>query len=115
MIDPVYAIPGFIVFTVVGYFIFFNLFIKAPYRGIRHIFTAVSPKSNSKDKEESKEVIADAGRRLASYFIFFISVLIGLGLFGAISTLGIVILNVAALVVLGVLLFLIYVWAQNRI
>jgi Flp pilus assembly protein TadB len=115
MIDPVYAIPGFLVFTAVGYLVFFNLFIKAPYRGIRHIFTAVSPKSNSKDKEESKEVIADAGRRASSYLLFYIAALIGLGLYGAISTLGIVILNVAALIVLGVLLFLIYVWAQNRI
>lgn len=115
MIDPVYAIPGFIVLTVVGYVVFFNLFIKAPYRGIRHIFTAVSPKSNPEEKDESKEVIADAGRRVSSYFIFYISALIGFGLFAAISSLGIVILNVVALIVLGVLLLLIFLWAQNRI
>ena len=115
MIDPVFAVPGFIVFTVVGCLVFFNLFIKAPYRGIRHIFTAVSSKSNPEDKEESKEVIADAGRQVSSYFIFYIAALIGLGLFAVISTLGIVILNLVALIILCVLLIIIFVWAQNRI
>lgn len=115
MIDPVYAVPFFIVFTVVGYVVMFNLFIKAPYRGIRHIFTAYSRKSNLEDKEESKEVIATTGRQISSYLMFYFSALVGLGLFVAISTLGIVILNLVSIIIIGVFLYLIFVWAQSRI
>ena len=63
--DPFYAIPAFIVFTVVGIVVLVRI-VTSPIRGARHIKNAVSSSVNKSDKEESKEIIRDAATRVSS-------------------------------------------------
>jgi uncharacterized membrane protein len=50
--DPFYAIPAFIVFTIAGIVVFVRI-VTSPIRGAKHIRNAVSSKATSSDKEES--------------------------------------------------------------
>ena len=115
MIDPVLAVPFFIGFTIVGYIVIFKVFIRAPFRGIAHVLTAINPKLKPEDKLDSKEVIATAGRGVSSYLIFCLSVIIGLSIIFLVGTLEIQVLTIFTSVGVAVGLFLIYTWAQNRI
>jgi hypothetical protein len=70
--DPFYAIPGFIVFTIAGLVVLVRI-ITSPIRGANHVKNVLSSKSNTSDKEESKEIIKDAATRVSSYFGFLLS------------------------------------------
>ncbi len=73
--DPFYAIPGFIVFTIAGLVVLIRI-ITSPIRGAKHVKNALSSNSNTSDKEESKEIIKDTATRVSSYFGFLLSFLV---------------------------------------
>jgi hypothetical protein len=115
MIDPVYAIPFFIVFTITGYIVFFQLFIRAPYRGFRHIYNLLNKNTDASTREESREIVSGVGRGISSYLIFFVSLIVGIAIITLVGALGIPVLSILTMLIVGVGLLLIYSWAQNRI
>ena len=104
-----------VVFAVVGALIFYVWFIRAPYRGAKHVINVVNPKSTSEIKNESKEVITTAGKSASSYLIFSFALILGVGIFAFVGTLQIPVLTLITLVIVAVGLYFIYSWAQNRI
>lgn len=113
--DPFYSIPGFIVLTVVGIAVFVRM-ATSPIRGAHHVYKAISPKANSADKEESKEILKDTGTQISSYLGFLFSFLVLCLAGGLVAMLD---LPYAINLILGiggaVLLFFSFNFFQNRL
>ncbi len=104
-----------LVFTIVGWIIVFKV-ITAPLRGARHIYKVFSTKPETSEKENSKDVIAEAGRRVGAYFAFLFATTLGIGLLGVLGWANILAgFMVVATVLIGGVLWLLYIELQNRI
>jgi hypothetical protein len=113
--DPFFAIPGMLVFTIAGWIIAFKI-ITAPLRGARHIYKVFSKKTDIDEKENSKDVIADASRRIGAYFAFLFATILGIGLLGVLSWANIPAgFTVVATILVGGVLWILYIELQNRI
>ncbi len=104
-----------LVFTIAGWIIAFKI-ITAPLRGARHIYNVFSTKSETSEKENSKDVIADAGRRVGTYLAFLFAMTLGIGLLGVLSWAKIPAgFTVFATILVGGVLWMLYIELQNRI
>lgn len=113
--DPFYAIPAFIVFTVVGIAVIIRI-VTSPIRGARHIKNAVSSSVNKSDKEESKEIIRDAATRVSSYVGFMFSLFVLILLFFLVALLNLpYILNLILGLCGAAALFFSFNYFQNRL
>jgi|GEM_PF-2187992 len=113
--DPFFAIPGMIVFTIAGWIIAFKV-ITSPLRGARHIYNVSSKKTDKRERENSKEVLADAGRRVAAYCAFFFATIVGIVLLGMLGFARVPVgFTFVATVLVGGALWLLFVELQNRI
>jgi uncharacterized protein YqhQ len=113
--DPFYAIPAFIVFTIAGIVVFVRI-VTSPIRGAKHIRNAVSSKANSSDKEESKEIISDAATRVTSYLGFMASFFVLIMLFFLVALLNLpYILNLVLGLCGAAALYLSFNYFQNRL
>jgi hypothetical protein len=113
--DPVLAIPAFVVFTVVGIIVLVRI-ATSPIRGARHIYNAVSPNINASDKEESKEILKDSATQASSCLGFMFSCLIAMLIFFLISMLNLpYILNLILGICGAIFLYVAYVYFQNRL
>lgn len=113
--DPVYAVPAFIVFTVTGIIVMVKV-VTSPIRGARHVYKALSPKADKFDRDESREIIRDTGSAVGSYlgFIFTFLFLLLIATAVALLQLPYIVNLVLGLIGAGILAYA-YVYFQNRI
>lgn len=113
--DPVIAVPAFIVFTIAGIIVFVKI-ATSPIRGARHVYKALSPKADKFDRDESREILRDTGSAVGSYlgfmFTFFFILLVATAV--ALLQLPYIVNLVLGLVGAGILAYS-YVYFQNRI
>lgn len=64
--DPIFAIPAFIVFTIAGIIVLVKI-VSSPFRGARHVYKAFSPKADKFDQDESREILKDTGSAVGSF------------------------------------------------
>ena len=113
--DPFYAIPAFIVFTVVGIVVLVRI-VTSPIRGAKHLKNAVSSNVNKSDKEESKEIIRDAATRVSSYLGFMFTLFALILLFFLVALLNLpYILNLILGICGAAALFFSFNYFQNRL
>jgi Flp pilus assembly protein TadB len=113
--DPFYAIPAFIVFTVVGIAVLFRI-ATSPIRGARHVYNAVNPNVKLGDKKDSKEILKDSGTRGSSYLGFLFSCFIAILVFFLVSLLHLpYILNLILGICGAALLYFSFNYFQNRL
>ena len=115
VIEPIFAVPTFIAFTIVGYIVIFNIFIKTPIRGFRHLYNLINKNIDVNEKLESKEIVREVGKRIFGYLLFCFAFLVGFIMIIFISTIGIQILTIIMTLIVFVLLLLIYIWIKNQI
>jgi hypothetical protein len=112
--DPVYAIPAFIVFTVAGIAVLIRI-ATSPIRGARHLFKIINPNVGSEDKEESKETLKTSRIQATSYLGFIVATTFLMVAFFLVSPYLPLILNQILLVCIFALLFISFRFSQNRL
>ena len=112
--DPFYAIPAFIVFTIAGIAVLFRI-ATSPIRGVRHLNNAINPNVGSEDKEESKEILKTSGAQVSSYLGFITATAFLIVAFFLVSPFLPIYLNQILAVCISILLFIAYRYSQNRL
>jgi fatty acid desaturase len=113
--DPVYAVPAFIVFTITGIIVIVKI-VTSPYRGAKHVYKSFSPKADKYDRAESREILRDTGSAVGSYLGFIFTFLLILLIAAAIAVIQLPYFVNLVLGLIGAgILFLAYVYFQNRI
>lgn len=120
MIDPIFASPLIIAFTIVGWLLVIKIFILGPAIFIKHVHNAFNKNVDSKTKSESREILYQVKRGISGYLTFLLSLIIGISfvlIIGNLNT-GFVFYKIIALLLISLIfvaLLMVYMWAQNRI
>ena len=113
--DPFYAIPAFIVFTLAGIVVLIRI-ITSPIRGARHINNALNPNASSSDKKESVEILKNSATQVSSYLGFIFTFFLLMLAFLLVGLLGLpYIVNLILGICGAVLLYFSFNYFQNRL
>jgi predicted PurR-regulated permease PerM len=112
--EPIFAIPAILVFTVVGVAIFVRI-ITSPIRGAKHIYNATNPNANPSDKKESREILKETSNQVSNYLAFMFSCFALIALIGLVAILQLpYLVNLILGLLAAALLVYLYFYFQNR-